>query len=210
MHTSDVPSTFNTSHTSHTSHTSPTSQTSHTSHKSHISHTSSHKSKHHVTILTPTTPVFAVATLPCSRDDELHALENNSEDASLFCPVYLGYKSQILLPTYLTQFGRPQIRSACSCFDTGHYAGKKTASAVSTEADLLLTSMAPSTAIESTNPSSSSSSESSISTTSGSVILGKTSSSASFPSPGRCAAILLLMFVMIPVVVPMMALLNDV
>ena len=211
MHTSDVLlSTFNASYTLQQSHTSHTSHTSHASHTSHTSHTSSHTSKHHVIISTPTTPVFAVATLPCYRDHELRALENNSEDASLFCPVYLGYKSQILLPTYLTQFGRPQIRSACSCFDTGLYSGKKTASTVRTEADLLLTSIASSSAIEPTGPSSSSSSESSIITTSGSVSLGKTSSSASFLSPSRCAAILLLILVMIPVVVPMMALLNDV
>ena len=228
MHTSDIPSTLNTSHTLHQSHTSHTSYTSHTSHTSitshtyhttHTAHTSltSHTSntanKDHpkVILWTPTTPVFAVATLPCFRDNELRALENHSEDASRFCPVYHGYKSQTLLPTYLTQFGRPQIRSACSCFDIGHYAAERTASTVSTEADFVSTSMAPSSStIESNNSSSSSSSESSISTTSGSVLLVKTSNSASIPSPGRFAAILLLVLVIIPLLVPMMALLNDV
>lgn len=224
MHTSDISSIFNASHTihpsqiphkshtsytSHTSHISDTPHLSHTHHTSHASYTSSKSqtSTHHITPRTPTTPAFAVATLECLTDDELRALGSNSEDARLFCPLFLEYQSQIFLPTYVSQFGRSQIESACSCFDVGYGPGGGTAPTVSTEADLVSTSTAlSSSAIASTSLPSRSSSITSTSTAGGSAIQGNRSSSASFTSPGRFAIILLSVLVIFPV----MAWLNDV
>lgn len=147
-YTSGTSQTFDASYTSHTPHTSQTSHTSYTHHTSQTSHTphTHHTSTHHITVRTPspTTPAFAVATFPCFLDNELGALKNIPEDAKLFCPLYLGYHSPILLPTYVSQFGRSQITSACSCFDAGDDAAGSTAPAVRSEADLVLISGASS------------------------------------------------------------------
>lgn len=223
MHTTSTSNTFRTSHILHTSHTilhtSHTSQTSHTSHTSHTSRTShpsypshtsqpSHTSTPHITLQTPspTTPAFAAVAFPCYLDSELRALWSNSEDASLFCPLYLDSQSQILLPTYVGQFGRPQIESACSCFDHGDKPAGSTAPTVRTEAEFVLTSTAPSSStIVSTSHHSRPSSKPSTSTARGSVIQGNRSNSASNPPPGRFAVFLVSVLVIFLVV----ALLND-
>ena len=193
-HTSPTP---HTSHESHTSHTSHKSHTSHTSRTSHIFHTNSTHQPHRQTT---TKPAFAIPTLPCFLNNELLALARNSDNAALFCPFFLEYQSQIILPTYLTQFGRPQIRSACSCFDAGNTAGPSTASTVSSETDLVSTSTAPSSSTVLT------SSKLSVSTAGGSVTQGNRSSSASIHPRGRFAVIL----VFVLVIVPRMALLKGV
>ena len=184
MHTS---CTSLTSHTSYTSHTSQTSLIHHTSRTSHIHHT------HHTTARTPspTKPAFAIVTRPCILDTELGTLQNNAEDAQLFCPLYLGYHSPILLPTYVSHFGRSQITSACSCFDAGHNAAGSTTPPAKTEADLAVSSGAPSSStIVSGSHSSRPSSSPSTSTAGGSVVRGNRSSSASTPWSGHFAVTL--------------------
>ena len=188
-----IPETSHISHTSHTSHTSPTSPTFHTSHKSHKSH-KSHTSTHHITVPkpSPTTPAFAVATPQCTEDNEPRALMKNSENAAAFCPLYLGSQSHVsILPIYVSHFGRPQVKSACSCFEAGSSAVRSAAQIMETEAELTLTIKAPSsrTTVVSRD-SSAPSSKTKTSAAGESVTEGKRASPASIPSPGRFAVIM--------------------
>ena len=201
-----------TSHISHTSHTSPTSPASPAFNTSHISHTSlkSHTSTHHITVQTtsPTTPAFAVATPQCTQDNKLRALITNSEDASTFCPLYLGSQSHVsVLPIYVSHFGRPQIKSACSCFEAGSSAVRSAAQIIKTEAELTLTIKTPSsTTTVSSRDFSAPSSEPRTSAAGESVTEGKRTSPASVPSPSRFAVIV----VSVLVIFPGLAVLNGV
>ena len=199
-------STSQTSPTSHISHAPDTTHTSHTTHTVHTSHTSqtsrtSHEMTHQTTPQTTTTPAFAVATVPCYQDNELRALESHSQDVSRVCSIYIRNHADSNLPNYLSQFGRSQMKSACSCFD-----GKSTATPVKTEADFELTSSAStSSASASAGHSSKPSSKPSTSTARGSVVQGNKSNCASIPSPGRFAVTLVSVLVISSVV----ALLNG-
>ena len=202
-----TPETFHNSHTSHMSHTSPTSSTSpaspasptaHTSHTSHKSHTSTH----HITVPTtsPTTPAFAVATPQCTEDNKLRALVTNSEDASTFCPLYLGSQFHVsILPIYVSHFGRPQIKSACSCFEAGSSAVRSAAQIMKTEAELTLTIKAPlSRTTISSRDSSAPASKPRTSAARESMTEGKRTSPASVPSPSRFAVIVVSVLVIFP------------
>ncbi|KAI9886872.1 MAG: hypothetical protein M1823_001308 [Watsoniomyces obsoletus] len=65
------------------------------------------------------TVISPVTVLPtqCNLDDVLLALSFNAPDASTFCPNFLA-TSTVAIPSYVTRFGTPSIRSACSCFQT--------------------------------------------------------------------------------------------
>ena len=201
-----IPETSHISHTSHKSPTSPASPASHTSHTSHKSHTSTH----HITVPTtsPTTPAFAVATPQCTEDNKLRALITNSEDASTFCPLYLGSQSHVsVLPIYVSHFGRPQIKSACSCFEAGSSAVRSGAQIMKTEAGSTLTIKTPSSrTTEISGDSSAPSSKPSTSAARESMTEGKRTSPASVPSPSRFAVIA----VSVLVIFPGLALLNGV
>lgn len=175
--------------TSHTSHTTPTSHTSHiirTSHTTLTSHTS-HKTTHHTTPSTQTTPAFAVAAPPCFQDNELRALESHSHDASLFCTIYLRHPFSSL-PTYVSQFGRPEIKSACSCFDAGDDVAGSRVTTVKTETDfdLIAAASTSSTSVLGDHFSRASSKPSTSTAR---------SSSAPVPLPGRFAVALVSMLV---------------
>ena len=170
----------------------PSYTPSHTSHTSHLPH-KAHTSRHHT--IPPTTPAFAVATLSCFIDNELRALESNSKDALSFCPFYLEHRIHEHLPIYVSHFGRPQIKSACSCFDGGNNAVRSRAPTVRTEAESTLQSTAPSS---STTTSSSHSSRPPSKTSSNAAVQRNRSS--------RFAANL----VSVLVIAQLMALLNGV
>ena len=224
MYTSDTslslqaPGTSNISHTSYMSPISPTSpaspaspasSASHTAHTAHTSHTS-HTSTHHITAPTknPTTAAFAVATPQCTEDNKLHALITNSEDASTFCPLYLGSQFHVsVLPLYVSHFGRPQIKSACSCFEAGSSAVKSAAQIMKTEAELTLTIKAPSSRTTvSSGDSSAPSSKARTSAARESMTEGKRTSPATVPSPSRFTVIV----VSVLVIFPGLAILNCV
>ncbi|KAM0805276.1 hypothetical protein BDR22DRAFT_817244 [Usnea florida] len=192
--------------TPETSKISPTSFRSHTSHTSHKSHTS-HTSTHRITAPTksPTTPAFAVAT-QCTEDNKLHALITNLEDASTFCPLYLGAQSHVsVLPIYVSHFGRSQIKSACSCFEAGSSSVRSAAQIMKTEAELTLTIKPPSSRTTVSSRVSSASS-SKLSAARESMTEGKKTSPASVPSPSRFAVIV----VSVLVIFPGLAVLNGV
>ena len=205
-----TPGTSNISDTSYMSHTSPTSPAFSASPTTHTSRTSHTSSTHHITTSTksPTTPAFAVATPQCTEDNKLHALITNSEDASTFCPLYLGSQFHVsVLPIYVSHFGRPQIKSACSCFEAGSSAVRSAAQIMKTEAESTLTIKAPSSSTTvSSRDSSAPSSKPTTSAARESMTEGKRTNSASIPSPSRFAVIV----VSVLVIFPGLAVLNGV